>query len=105
MAVAVDAVSSAETQSGSVTTTTHTNLTIGASLSNSALVVGVGWDTKITSPNMHWDSTGTNQLMTLIGTVNTAGTNGTVALFGLRNPVSGNKTISCSWTTSSVCMI
>lgn len=105
MAVAVDAVSSAETQSASVTTATHTNLTIGASLSNGALIVGVGWDTKVTSPTAHWDSTGTNQLMTLIGTVNTAGTNGTVAIFGLRNPTSGNKTFSTSWTTASIACI
>lgn len=103
MAVAVDAVSSAETQSASVTTATHTNLTIGASLSNGALIVGAGWDTKITAPNMHWDSTGTNQSMTLLGTIiNTAGVEGTVALFGLRNPTSGNKTLSTSWTTASI---
>jgi len=106
MAVAVDAVSTAESQSGAgVTTATDTGLTIGSSLSNGALIVGVGWDTKVTSPNAHWDSTGTNQLMTLIGTVDTAGTNGTVALFGLRNPTSGNKTFSTSWTTASVANI
>lgn len=106
MAVAVDAVSSAETASGAgVTTATHTNLTIGASLSNGALIFGVGWDAKVTSPNAHWDSAGTNQLMTLIGTVNTAGTNGTVAIFGLRNPTSGNKTFSTSWTGASLATI
>jgi len=106
MAVAVDAVSTVETQSaGGITTETHTNLTVGASLSNGALIFGVAWDVKITSPNAHWDSTGTNQAMTLIGTIDTTGTNGTVAIFGLRNPTSGNKTFSTSWTTASTCMI
>src|SRR6266702_623887 len=71
----------------------------------SQCALGVACDIKITSPNAHWDSTGTNQLMTLLGVVNTTGTNGTVAIFGLRNPTSGNKTFSTSWTTASTCMI
>ncbi len=107
MAVAVDAVSSAATQSGaSVTTFTHTNLTVGASLSNGALIFGVAFETAVTSPTAHWDSTGTNQLMTLLGTVNVVGgANETIALFGLRNPTSGNKTFSTSWTTATGCTV
>lgn len=105
MAVAVDAVSSAATQSGlGVTTFTHTNLTIGASLSNGALIFGVVFDATITSPNAHWDSTGTNQLMTLLGTVSISA-NAMIALFGLRNPTSGNKTFSTSWTTATSCTV
>jgi hypothetical protein len=102
MAVAVDAVSSAESVAGSGTTATHTLLTVGTSLSNGALIFGCTWDNAATSPTAHWDSTGTNQAMTLLGLV-TSGSQGRVALFGLRNPTSGNKTFSTSWTTTAQC--
>jgi hypothetical protein len=52
---------------------------------------------------MHWDSTGTNQLMTQIGTTQAAGGSAatSVALFGLVSPTAGSNTISWSATGGS----
>lgn len=101
MAVAVDAVSSAESVSSSGLVATHTLLTVGASLTNGALIFGVTWDNLATSPIAHWDSTGTNQLMTSLGTVSSTGGQGRLVLFGLRNPTSGNHTFGLSWTVAA----
>lgn len=104
MAVAIDAKSTAQTDTSvNATSATHANLTVGASLSNGALAfIGI-WDIKTVSAiSMTWDNGGTNQAMSSLGTpVSTTGVNGLIALFGRINPTSGNKTLSCSWTTSS----
>lgn len=75
----------------------YTGLTVGASLTNGALVVGLVSDITVTSAAVVWDSGGTNQSMTVIGsTPNTLG-GGAVQFFGLVNPVSGNKTLKVTW--------
>jgi hypothetical protein len=73
----------------------YTGLTVGASLSNGALVVVLVSDANVSSPVAVWDNGGTNQAMTLIGT--TSFTFEQVNVFGLVNPISGNKTLKVTW--------
>jgi hypothetical protein len=87
-----------------VTSLNYTGLTIAAG-SNLAMVVTVHWDTTGTTPTamtMVWDSGGANQSLTQIVTSD-PGTHSQwqAELWGLVNPVVGNKTLSLSWTTAS----
>jgi hypothetical protein len=93
MAVAID--SSAEAKAPSATSFNFTALTIGASLSNSALLVGIAAQTTtISGVAMTWNGVS----LTQIGTDNvTNGTNGTVQLWGLINPAAGNNTLAITW--------
>lgn len=102
MAVAVDAKATAVTTTTSVATGTNTTLTVGAS-ATSLLGILCTQTVGTSAPTMHWDSTGTNQPMTLLGTFTT--TIGKGYFFGLVNPTVGNKTLSASWTTSSIAAI
>lgn len=105
MAVSLDQVSTAVTNSGvAVTTATHTNLTISSGLSNSALIFWAFTDTTATGLTLHWDSAGTNQLMTNLGS-QSSGTSGIAYLFGLRNPTAGNKTLTATWGTAGECAL
>lgn len=101
MAVAVDATSTAFVTTTNTSYTGTANITIGASLSNGALTLLVVWPSLVTATAVHWDSAGTNQLMTSIG----AATNTTGAvraeLFGLIAPTSGNKNVNITWTGGS----
>lgn len=99
MAVAVDATSTAVVTGANVASYTGTaNITVGTGLSNGALVVQIAWGILPTAISVHWDSAGTNQLMTSIGAAtNTTGI-GRVELFGLIAPTAGNKNISVTWT-------
>jgi hypothetical protein len=96
MAVAVDAQTTASTTLNSTTSGTSALLTVGAGAT--ALLGILCMEQATTAQTMHWDSTGTNQAMTLLGSV--AGTDGWVYLFGLVNPTVGNKTLATSWTTT-----
>jgi hypothetical protein len=89
--------------SSAVTSLDYTGITVGAGLSNGALVAVIFWGvtTAPTGISAKWDNTGTPQTMTQIGsTVTFAGTGGTTtgAVFALRNPTAGNKTLHFAWT-------
>jgi hypothetical protein len=47
---------------------------------------------------VNWDSTGTNQAMTVLESANESDNNCSVQLWGLLAPTSGNKTLSIAWT-------
>jgi hypothetical protein len=96
MAVALDANAVTAFNISATTSATNTTLTVGAGAT--ALLGFLIQETACTAQTMHWDSTGTNQAMTLIGS--SVGANGWIYLFGLVNPTTGNHTLSSSWTTS-----
>jgi hypothetical protein len=103
MAVAFDAKATADTTATGVLTINNANLTVGAG-SNRALLAVASWVGTVTlsAPIAHWDTAGTNQLMTQIGSIITNGAiDQHVALFGLVAPTSGNKNFTLSWTGSS----
>jgi hypothetical protein len=87
---------------GPVTSLTDTSMTVG-SLSNGVLVVFLEFNptVSISGVTVNWDSTGTNQSMTQIGTVAASDATSNVFIFGLIAPTAGNKTLSVSWTGSS----
>jgi hypothetical protein len=101
--VLVNAVGS-KLYTASGTSATYTGITIAAG-SNRALVVTISWDGPATTPtamSMTWDSGGTNQAMTRIVTSDPGGHTGTQSeLWGLVNPVVGNKTLAMSWTSAA----
>jgi hypothetical protein len=94
-----------------VTSFTYTGLTTLSG--DTDLVVFVAWDgldaggVAPTSPSAHWDSTGSNQAMTLVGgLVQTDGEAGGVcSIFYLASPAVGNKTLSVSWTNSCLYVV
>jgi len=98
MTVVFDAVATFQSSSVGATSGTLTSMTVGSG-SNRFLVAGAIFFTAISGLTAVWDAVGANQAMTLIGSV----TSGTVTtyLFGLANPVSGNKNVTFSWTTSN----
>lgn len=106
MAVAKSAVSS-NISTATCSSATHTivaanTLTVGAS--DTFLLMGIELDS--TTPGTaaaHWDSGGSNQAMTSLGTIITEATSTAKALvlFGLVNPVAGNKTASHSFSGQS----
>jgi len=103
MAVAFDAKATADSTGTSVTTISNANLTVGAG-SNRGLIAVVSWNGTVTlsAPVAHWDTAGTNQLMTQIGsTITNAAIDQHLALFGLVAPTSGNKNLTVSWTGAS----
>jgi hypothetical protein len=104
MAVAFDAKSTSATVAAS-SPTTNTTHTIG-SITNGVLVAFVGFFTGVTTVNsVVWDAAGTNQSMTLIGTLAVA-TNITVGIYGLVAPTTGNKTLTATWTgTATECFL
>lgn len=62
--------------------------------------------TPVTSPAVTWDSGGTNQAMTLIGSAHNGTSLGQIFIFGLIAPTTGSKTISASWTgTIGTCVL
>ena len=99
MAVTLDTTGSAVGISGTgVTTYAYTNMTVGAALSNGALVaMALFPGNGATALTMTWDAVGANQALTSILKV-TPSSGDTIALFGLVNPVSGNKTLTLSWS-------
>jgi hypothetical protein len=98
MAVALDATGTVLTSgSGTGTSTNYTGITVGSG-SNRALIVYVALTVGGSAPVLHWDSAGTNQLMTLLGTGVADGTSAHYYLFGLVAPTSGAKNLLVSWT-------
>lgn len=103
MAVAPDVTGANLSTTSAGTSINYTGLTVGAGLSNGALVFGICFDdNRVTGISATWDNGGTNQAMTSVVTKATAsGLNGLVALFALVNPTAGNKTLHVAWTQSS----
>lgn len=104
-AVAWNANSSAATDSGigAASPQTNTTMTVGSG-SSRALLCLVAWDKTFATPGtitVNWDSTGTNQAMTLIGSGNTSTNTCSVQFYGLIAPTSGNKTFRVAWTVGT----
>lgn len=101
MAVALDATGTALIGGSSVSSINYSGITVGSG-SNRVLIATLclGVANTVSSPSATWDSGGSNQSMTLIGSVTTgsAGSVAYAALFGLRNPTAGTKTLAFSWT-------
>ena len=93
MSVAIDAIGAEQAGIG-VTSLNYTGLTIGASLSNGALVVPI-YDNKNTTTNIvKWGSAA----LTLINAINFGVSPPCmVQLWQLLNPQSGNQTLSITW--------
>jgi formylmethanofuran dehydrogenase subunit C len=103
MALAIDAKATASTHTAGALTLTNTTLTVGSGATCLLAALVFQEETRIPSAiSVHWDSTGTNQLMTLIpsGSGATSNDNGQIRLYGLVNPTAGNKTLSATWTGS-----
>lgn len=98
MAVAFDAKGSADaTFTG--TTVSFTNLTVGSGSNRGLIAVLIFFADPGAFSSVAWDSSGTNQAMTQIGSTQHNSTNNAyVALFGLVAPTSGNKTLKATWT-------
>lgn len=107
-AVAHNSDSSAATDSGNAAASpqTSTTMTVGSG-ANRALICVTGWDTSYTTPGtitVHWDSTGTNQSMTVIASSDSQRGNGApqgIQTWGLLAPTAGNKTLSVAWTSGT----
>lgn len=100
-AVTVNANATANAHTSSATALNLTSLTI-ASGSNTVLVVQLSFSVKtVTSVTVTWDNGGTNQAATLIKTANGSGSLSRAELWGLVAPVTGNKTLRITWTTTS----
>lgn len=101
MAVALDVAGTELSTTTGGTSVSYTGITVGSG-SNRGLVCVCQWDTRtVSSPTATWDNGGTNQSMTLlVGPIAITG-NGALAVFGLANPISGNKTLRVAWTTTS----
>lgn len=100
MAVAVDATGTTAT-GGSVTTFDFTGITVGSG-SNRALIYMIyfaGGAAVPTGITVNWDQLGTPQAMTSLKT-QTLNTNELIAIYGLRNPTAGNKTLRATWTNA-----
>lgn len=106
MAVVVDATGTADSTATNGTSFNYTGITVGSG-SNRALIfilvtsnAGGNFATGATAT---WDSGGTNQAMTVIKSQQATGDNnlGVVWIFGLRNPVAGNKTLAVAWTNAN----
>jgi hypothetical protein len=101
VAVALDAKSEFSASKDGLTSTTDATFTVGAG-SNRALVVALCTESVTgsapTAPTCRWDSTGTNQSMTLITTMsdNRDTHDCKIFLFGLVAPTSGLKTLDIS---------
>lgn len=107
MTVAIDAKSNWSTSQNAVTSFTDASFTIGSG-SNRALVVALVCEATTgnspTAPTVNWDSTGTNQSMTLIATMsdNRQAHDIRIFLFSLVAPTSGNKTLSVAGLNANV---
>jgi hypothetical protein len=104
MAVVLNAAGTAAT--GAATTTGFTEgaatITIGA-ISNSVLGLLLNTSADVSATlAVHWDTAGTNQLMTQAGTkIGESDNLGWCYLFGLIAPTTGGKLLKVAWTTIS----
>lgn len=98
MSVAVDATGTEQTSGSSSTSLDYTGITVGSG-SNSALILmfSLGFGNNATGVTATWDNAGTPQAMTLIKSAAFLNTI-TTYVYGLRNPIAGNKTLHIAWT-------
>jgi hypothetical protein len=108
-AVAFDAnITGTATDFASSSPWNYNGLTVGAALSNGALLAVVAVDGNIAISTVAWDPAVTNQALTIVGSVvslNGVAANGNISLWQRINPTSGNKTLrvtTASATTGSV---
>ena len=98
--VSLDAASTGFVFCNAATTCNFTNLTVGSG-ANRVLVAFLSFGSPSIAASITYnrDTAGANQPMTLIGAAQdiTARTRAEL-LFGLVNPVSGNKTLNFNWT-------
>lgn len=101
MSVALDAAGTHLFDNSSVTSQDYAQITVGNGATS--LLVGIGWGAVVSSVTVTWDNGGTNQAMSLIGSV----TNGTLmgSLYGLVKPTPGAKTLHVAWTTGATLQI
>jgi len=100
VAVAFDAKGTADVTADNATSINFSNITVGTG-SNRALVVLLSLGlTTASNISVVWDSGGTNQVMTLIGSNADSGGDAISLLYGLIAPTSGQKTLHVSWTGS-----
>lgn len=100
MAVGFDAVGTFFEVNATANTIDNTSLTVGVG-TNRALLVWACFNLSEATTTMVWDPGGANQSLTLIADqVQSSGAPHT-ALYGLVNPVSGNKILRVTWTTST----
>ena len=98
--VVFDANSTAAAGGSSVTSLSNTTLTIGSG-SNRALIAQSGYGSRTLSiTSCVWDPTGANQSLTLIRKQVHPSSGLSAELWGLVNPVSGNKTLTCNYSGS-----
>lgn len=104
MAVAV----SAHTAMTGATSTAGGSVALSATVNvgDTLLIVGMEMDTSTPgTATANWDTAGTNQAMTLIGTVQTNSAGATpmsVALFGVVNPTSGTKNFTGVFSSGGI---
>jgi hypothetical protein len=96
VSVTVNGSVGSETYHAATTSLNYTGTTVIAG-PNLALVLTLNFGSgAVTSISCTWDSGGSNQSMTQL--VAQSGGQVTSAIFGLRNPIPGNKTLAVSWT-------
>ena len=101
--VSVNATASDTTRGSSVTTVSNSNLTVAVG-THTVLLAWLAVQPSVTGITVAWDPTGANQALTQI--VSHQGDSNTLCtLWGLVAPVTGNKTLTASWTGSSACVL
>jgi|SRR5882672_185551 len=104
MPVVLDADSTNDTRVTNATTLTHNLLTIGVG-ANRAVVFTLffgNWSGSAPAGvSVTWDSGGTNQVCSLIRSINSTSGKGIAQVWGLVAPTSGNLTLSVAWTNAS----
>lgn len=97
--VALDATGTKAKSTTGLTTYDFTGMTVGT---GNALIVTVTYgDVNVTGMTASWDNGGTPQSMTLLASQDQVFNVGTTAIFGLRSPTAGNKTLRLNWTGSA----
>ena len=99
MAVWIDAIGALQGTNVSGTSFNYSGITVG-SPTNSALVLFLNHNASAnpSAITVHWDSAGTNQAMTLVGSASTSGIR--ARTYCLLNPTPGNKNLAVTWTTA-----
>ena len=105
MAVAIDAVCTADAHTTAGTTLTNSNLTVGSG-ANRILLAGVLFGGALpTITAFQWDAAGTPQNLTLVpGTSFTSSTR-SGAIYALVAPTAGNKQLKITWTGTNECSL
>lgn len=86
----------------SATSISNTGQTVGTGSDRALVVVVVMTNRSPTSESMVWDTGGSSQAMTMLQSKTIAsGPGSRVEIWGLKNPVSGNKTLSFSFSGAS----